>query len=529
MVPQFSSLRSRQLLTELVALRIDMKRPLWMWVAVTALVAWSAVFIYHTSFLLNGVRYTCLFDDAMISMAYARNLTEGHGLNWARWGRPVEGYSHPLWVALMAIPNAAGVPIPWRSLVIQLFSLTFLVANLFVIESFIRKTWPQLRGASLVAVVATAAYYPLNHWALQGMESSLHALLLMMGLGAAAERSNAGLIKLGGIGAAATLLRMDLWIPVVLLFMAAGPTLWRANGRTRAIALGALLVPNLAYAAFRWIYFNDVLPNTYYLKLAGTQLDVRVLRGLQVFAGFAQAIWPLLVAGALAAAATWKTQVVRWMFVIVASQFAYAIWVGGDAWEWSSVGANRFYCVVMPLLFILIAAAIELRFRMAANPWAALTIACLVVLASNGLLSRDWRPHYDNLILRNPPLHVPDHRRVLREVLELKYRVPPQTRVAVVWAGIPAFFSDFPMVDVLGFNDRVIARLPAAPRPYGDAPDSFLPGHMKFDLPYTLDTLQTDVFYQSWEANTEVQTQLRRRRFRRVGPHFWFREGLPTD
>src|SRR6185295_1152446 len=99
-----------------------MQRPLWMWITVSAFVTWSAMFIYHTSFLVDGVRYTCLFDDAMISMAYARNVTEGHGLNWARWGSPVEGYTHPLWLALMMIPNAAGVPFPWRSLVIQLFS-----------------------------------------------------------------------------------------------------------------------------------------------------------------------------------------------------------------------------------------------------------------------------------------------------------------------------------------------------------------------------------------------------------------------
>src|SRR6185436_5836039 len=101
--------------------------------------------------------------------------------------------------------------------------------------------------------------------------------------------------------------------------------------------------------------------------------------------------------------------VVRWMLLIVASQFAYVIWVGGDAWEWSTVGANRLNCVVMPLLFILIAAAIERHFRMAANAWIALTTAGLVVIASNGMLSQDWKPHYENLILQNPPLHVADN------------------------------------------------------------------------------------------------------------------------
>src|SRR5437667_5135679 len=83
------------------------------WLLPTALsaglAAWSAWFIWRTSFVADGRRVFCLFDDAMISMAYARNLVEGHGLNWARWGAPVEGFTHPLWLALM-------VPIHWLPL-----------------------------------------------------------------------------------------------------------------------------------------------------------------------------------------------------------------------------------------------------------------------------------------------------------------------------------------------------------------------------------------------------------------------------
>jgi len=42
-----------------------------------------------------------LFDDAMISMTYARNLAEGHGLAWGD-GQRVEGYSNLLWTLLMS-------------------------------------------------------------------------------------------------------------------------------------------------------------------------------------------------------------------------------------------------------------------------------------------------------------------------------------------------------------------------------------------------------------------------------------------
>jgi hypothetical protein len=44
---------------------------------------WSATFIYRTSFIaIDGQRYFCLFDVAMISMRYAWNLSHGNGLVW---------------------------------------------------------------------------------------------------------------------------------------------------------------------------------------------------------------------------------------------------------------------------------------------------------------------------------------------------------------------------------------------------------------------------------------------------------------
>ena len=44
--------------------------------------AWYAVFIARSSFTVRGRRTFALFDDAMISMTYARNLARGHGLVW---------------------------------------------------------------------------------------------------------------------------------------------------------------------------------------------------------------------------------------------------------------------------------------------------------------------------------------------------------------------------------------------------------------------------------------------------------------
>src|SRR4051812_9885737 len=90
------------------------RRPWALWALLLLLAAWGGWFIYRSSFALDGRRFFCLFDDAMISMTYARNLVYGHGLNWARWGEPVEGFTHPLWTLLMIPVNA--LPLPPRDL-----------------------------------------------------------------------------------------------------------------------------------------------------------------------------------------------------------------------------------------------------------------------------------------------------------------------------------------------------------------------------------------------------------------------------
>lgn len=61
-----------------------------------------AVFIVRCGFSLGGRLGFTLFDDAMISMRYARNLAEGYGLVWNP-GERVEGYTNPLWTLWMAL------------------------------------------------------------------------------------------------------------------------------------------------------------------------------------------------------------------------------------------------------------------------------------------------------------------------------------------------------------------------------------------------------------------------------------------
>jgi len=75
-----------------------------------AYAAYAAIFIFQSSFIVDGKRYFVLFDDAMISMQYAKNFAQGLGLVWNAGGPRVEGYSNPLWVLIMAVFHLFPIP-----------------------------------------------------------------------------------------------------------------------------------------------------------------------------------------------------------------------------------------------------------------------------------------------------------------------------------------------------------------------------------------------------------------------------------
>src|SRR4030095_14589299 len=81
------------------------ERPSRLWLFSSPLIVsvlGSMVFIARSTFTANGHLYFTLFDDAMISMRYARNLADGHGLLWNPGQPAVEGYTNFLWTLWMA-------------------------------------------------------------------------------------------------------------------------------------------------------------------------------------------------------------------------------------------------------------------------------------------------------------------------------------------------------------------------------------------------------------------------------------------
>lgn len=467
--------------------------------------AWQ--YILATSFVIGGTRYFVLFDDAMVSMRYAYNLVHGNGLVW-NVGERVQGFTNPLWVLYMALLHLLPVPETQVALAVQITGAVFLAATLF----FVRGIVEQLTGdplAMLAAVALTAFYAPLNSYALLGMEVSALALLISAALWVVfrngRERFSPWVYILLALG---TLLRTDMAVPYVIVMAVMGSVQREHRGRHLAWGMGLLLLTVGSQALGSFLYYGQVLPNTYYLKLEGWPLALRILRGLYalvLFIYYSNWILIILPAVLLLFRRDWRISLV---ILVILGQMGYSVYVGGDAWEHHG-GANRYICIVMPAFFAILAVgAEELRQRAAAFlggtrlvevvSRAAWVLGFVIALLNLNLLMGDWKS-IERWQLSRRPDYVAGSDYNLSIALALRGTTTTRAKIAVLGAGtIPYLLPENPVLDILGKTDPVIARQHVrTPMSIEDIPD-MRPGHMKWDYAWTFGELKPDVIVSIW-------------------------------
>ena len=528
------------------------------WAGAFITVLFSALFIARSAFSYEGKTYFSLFDDSMISMRYGRSLAEGHGLVWNPGGERVEGFTNLLWTLWMALVHLVGAPDSSSSLVIMVTGVALLVANLLVVAAIARRLAPDAPRVAVLSVLATALLYPLLFWTLRGMEVGLLALLVslatLLALRVAERASPRDIAALSAVLVAGILTRDDsfTWAAVIVLFVA-----WRSRAAA-AYLVAALVVAVAAKTGFRLAYYDAALPNTYHLKLDGEPLGARIGRGLiavvnialvELFAPIALALVALRDAR--------RSPALLLIAALFAVQCAYSVYVGGDVWEFLEF-TNRYITPVLPVFLVLAAIGLHRLLQEGGRVAWALAAAFAAVAVVNVALAESQRA-FAELVRIGPPADryaevalalvlaaaaaaVGAHRRagtgaafaigavlliaaisgqqlvhwaqngaeyaeadddMARYGLLLGEATPPQTTIAVTWAGAIPYFSRRPTVDLLGKSDPVIAR--QAPR---DVP--FTPGHDKFDYEHSLGRLRPQLVAQLWFVGPEPWGPMRR-------------------
>jgi arabinofuranosyltransferase len=437
-------------------------------------------------------------DDGAITFQYVKNVLAGHGPVYVV-GERVEGYSNFLWVVLLSLTT-------WLTRIdVASLAPVFGVALSAVSVWLTHRIAVRLHGwspKSLLAPALLAVATPFAVWARSGLEAPLFAAVTLAAV-AARLRAPANLTAVGVWLGLAAIARPEGALFAVL---AAGCELAAAThardplerssildaaSRLRHAArlllpVAALVLPHLA---FRRLYYGEWVPNTYFAKVDfGWSV---VLRGVEYVSQYAELVsfvpYVLLVVGAALALRD------RRLAYPALFTLGYAVWVvsvGGDG-----LVMFRFVAHVLPLACLLVA---EGAFRVAAELECALAALesprygigvreaksgarttsrlSLGLLGAILVVGQGWP---SALLLMEPSwpwvhddasgLWFPDAERgwlwfdrYFAERVEMAGRyfdahAAPNALVAANPGGI-AFHMRQPVLDMLGLNDRVLAR-----------------------------------------------------------------------
>ena len=461
-------------------------------------ILWAGLFIRSSSVTLeDGRRVYCLTDDAMISMRYAQNLARGEGLVWNA-GERVEGYTNPLWTLLMALPHLV-LGRETTSLAVQVGGIAILL-----LIALLSGRWAELALTdaddrvrsigSLTAFAVTLACYPLVYWTLMGMETGLVTLLVVAGACAALAPTTPGRLQsLGFCVALAYLTRPDAILLFLPLLATAAWSLRREPTASAGRQLVRIALPIAAAIAlqlvFRRIYYGEWSPNTYFLKIVGIPLGLRLENGL-LFVGPFLRQQALVLAVALAGAVWLRSRAAVGAAGVLIVALGYQVWAGGDVWfYWRLLAPGALMAL---LLCVVSLAKLIVRARALVHPGAGAPWLVAIPLAAAGLaLTADWR-FRGEILLWQPPYQSDFSRHLVPIGLTLREVLEPGARIAVGGAGIIPYFSDLYAVDYLGKNEKKIARGEPDLVHVRKPPMRYFPGHVKYALNYTFDTYAPD-------------------------------------
>jgi len=238
---------------------------------------WLAILIPFIFFLFHAFLFrNWIIDDAGISFVYSRNFASGYGLVSQPNMVPVEGYSNFTWVILMVpffiIDKFNPIITP------KIISLILVLASFITIQ----KIQEIISTKHIASTAATLIFLSINTsfaiWTTSGLENPLYTLLILLLLWKILQFNinrtgqNGNLVIVAIIASLCALTRPDGAIffglfPILLLTDI--PSKRRPIKDTiklLTLYIGLYTLFFGSYLLFRYVYFSDILPNTYYAK-----------------------------------------------------------------------------------------------------------------------------------------------------------------------------------------------------------------------------------------------------------------------
>ena len=233
-----------------------------------ALLGGSLPWLVALAWLASTAWFLC--DDAFISFRYARNLVEGHGLVFNP-GERVEGYTNFLWVLeLAAFWKTLGLRpesvAPWLSVLCTIGTLAATVWWAALLPGLRRRGLMIWMALGLLCTSATFAVWTSGG----GLETRQFTLFVVVAVVCLTVHSGS---RRGLLGASLCLVAAAYTRPEGLLIAACCFGWWVVGAKRLRVdvrELSWLVLPFVAFVGaqslFRYVYYGEWLPNTYYAK-----------------------------------------------------------------------------------------------------------------------------------------------------------------------------------------------------------------------------------------------------------------------
>jgi len=400
-------------------------------------------------------------DDAFISFRYAEYFINGNGLVW-NVGERIEGYTNFLWTLLVSGGLFYGFePITFTYLLGMVFFLISLTFT-YKLSHLILKS----EDISLLTVILLGTNYTFSAYATGGLETQMQTALfvassfLCLESVVLKEWTIKKLALLSSLLTASLLTRLDSALLCIVLFSVALISLVREKTETQQkfkkllVLSGPCAVVIGAWFVWKLSYYGNILPNSFYIKVASPTSYERGLNYLSLFSE-SYFLFPFLLIGLFSLKALFKKSnpPILVLCLIMLLWTLYIVKVGGDFMEF------RFLVPILPFLFMLMS---WLMFAFIRDAWIRVALIAMIAIGvfhhvttfaytPDDGVEPVWQLHghlYDN----------DQNWAGIGKVLGEAFNGNPDVIIATTAAGAIPYYSGLPTVDMFGINDSWVAK-----------------------------------------------------------------------
>ncbi|MCD6163804.1 MAG: hypothetical protein J7K40_15515 [candidate division Zixibacteria bacterium] len=430
--------------------------------------------------IFEAVIFNNTWDDAYISYRYAKNFAENSGLVF-NVGEYVEGYTTFLWVFILGLLAKLGFDIPSIG---KILCVLFGLGTVMITYLIGRKLDKKYSAAAVLAALLLTFRIDYGVHFQSGMETSFHVFMLSLAFYSYMKRYKYSFLVTGFLAALLPLIHPEGILFAVAIII--NELLQVKNGNLKKqlknilVFILPIIVILLTHLLWRYSYYGDLLPNTFYTKTPGFDI-IKYIRGgwyllkFFIYGGgilyFIPAIYFMYC--------YFKNSCIRTLVIIILLYSIFNVYASGD---WAPY--SRFYMPVVP--FIAIASAfgiLKLLTMLKAGKLVSILVISAFVFAGyqHGVLTKAY-----------PTEFIFKHRKQINDWKALceHFRHLKEQRPNLVIASNPigaiGYYSEAHIIDMLGLTNKHIAK--EGKRIKG------APGHERWDIEYVLN-LKPDIIY----------------------------------